>query len=181
MANGKSLVLKIAYFGAGFAAMLVAMIAGWQVFQSMPETPKPWNDDAIKATFVELSVTTGERLVTTFKYSIQNTTPHDYYLPSDPNAAFVILPKEGGLSQHQELNWNKGAYIPAGQKMSVWFQLSYDYNDSFTKSDRDKLDKLSNFMDRRLKEVDGFVVLDRDNRYRVVFPKGWQEATSKSR
>lgn len=88
----QKLFLKAAGFGAGFAAFLVAAIAGWQVFQSLPESPKPWNRDAIKATYAELFMNTGDRPVATFRYALENTTPRDYYLPSDPKAAFVVLP-----------------------------------------------------------------------------------------
>lgn len=59
----------------------------------------------------------------------------------------------------------------AGQKVIVTFQLTYDYNDSYPKNDRDNLDKFAKFMNRRLKDLDGFVVLDRENRYQITFPK----------
>ena len=181
MAPWQNLFLKAAGFGAGFAAFLVAAIAGWQVFQSLPESPKTWNRDAIKATYADLYMNTGDRPVATFKFTLENMSPRDYYLPSDPKAAFVVLPDEKGMSQEEELTWDKGAYVPPGQKVSVSFHLTYDYNDSFPKSDRDNLDKLSKFMARRLKELEGFVVLDRTNRYQVTFPKGWQDSPSESK
>jgi hypothetical protein len=180
MAPWQRITLKAAGFGAGFAAILVAAIAGWLVFQSLPETPKPWNRDAIKATYADLYMDTGDRPVATFKYMLENTTPHDYYLPSDPRTAFVVLPDGKGMSQEEELTWDKGVYVPPGQKVSVSFKITYDYNESYPKSDRDNLDKLSKFMTRRLKELAGFAVLDRTNRYQVTFPKGWQDSPSES-
>ncbi|MGH7845535.1 MAG: hypothetical protein ACREQW_10245, partial [Candidatus Binatia bacterium] len=59
--------------------------------------------------------------------------------------------------------------------------LTYEYNDSYPKSDRENLDKVSKFMARRLKELEGFAVLDRTNRYQVIFPKGWQDSSTESR
>jgi len=178
MTPWQNLFLKAAGFGAGFAAFLISAIAGWQLFQFLPESPKPWNRDAIKATYAYLNMNTGDRPVATFKYTVENTTPRDYYLPSDPQAAFVVLTDGKGLSQGEELTWDKGAYVPAGLKVSVSFHLTYDYNDSYPKLDRDNLDKLSKFMARRLKELDGFVVLDRTNRYQVTFQNGWQDPPS---
>src|SRR5215831_5228081 len=181
MGHWQRIFLKAAGFGAGFAAFLVATIAGWLVFESLPETPKPWNRDAIKAKYADLYLNTGDRPVVTFKYTLENTTPHDYYLPSDPKAAFVILPNGKGMSQEEELSWDNGAYVPAGQKVSVSFRLMYHYDESYPKSDRDNPDKLSKFMDRRLKELEGFAVLDRTSRYQVTFPSGWQDSSTESR
>lgn len=181
MSPWQRIFLKAAGLGTGFAAFLVAATASWQVLQSLPETPKPWNRDAIKATYADLYMNTGDRPVATFKYTLENTTPHDYHLPSDQKAAFVVLPNGKGMSQEEELTWDKGAYVPPGQKVSVSFHITYDYNEAYPKSDRDNLDKLSKFMARRLNELEGFAVLDRANRYQVTFPKGWQDSPSESK
>jgi hypothetical protein len=169
---------RAAGFGAGFAGFLSIAIAGWLFYQSLPDTPKPWNRDVIKATFVNLRMNPGERPVATFKYTLENTTPHDYYLPSDGKSAFILLPDGKGMSQDEELVWEKGVYLPSGQKVTVSFRVIYDYNDSYPKVDRDNIDKLSKFMSRRLKDLDGFTVLDRENRYQITFPKGWTDSPS---
>lgn len=181
MAPWQRVFLKAAGFGAGFAALVVGAFAVWLFAKSLPETPKPWNRDAIKATFSDLFANTGERPVATFRYTLENTTPHDYYLPTDPKSAFLILPEGKGMSQEEKLAWDNGAYVPPGQKVTVSFQLTYDYNDSYPKAERDNLDKLSNFLGRRLKELEGFAVLDRANRYEIVFPKGWQDSPAESK
>jgi hypothetical protein len=67
----------------------------------------------------------------------------------------------------------------AGQKISTLFQITYDYSESFPQKERDNLDKLAKFMNRRFREIDGFVVLDKKNRYEVIFPKGWKDADEK--
>ena len=153
MGPWQRIFLKAAGFGAGFAVFLVASLAGWLFYKSLPETPKPWNRDAIKATFADLFINTGERPIATFKYTLENTTPRDYNLPSDAKSAFVILPGGKGMSQDEELAWDKGAYVPPGQKVTVSFRLTYDYNDSYPKGDRDNIDKISKFINRRLKAV----------------------------
>jgi|SRR5882724_8408342 len=181
MAPWQRIFLKAAGFGAGFATFLVGALAIWLFVKSLPETPKPWNRDAVKATYADLFMNPAERPVAMFRYTLENTTPHDYYLPADPKSAFVILPEGKGMSQEEELTWDKGAYLPPGQKVTVSFQLTYDYNDSYPKAERDNLDKLSKFMARRLKEIEGFALLDRTNRYQITFPKGWQDSPAESK
>jgi hypothetical protein len=69
--------------------------------------------------------------------------------------------------------------------MSVSFYLTYDYNESYQKKDHGNTDKLIKFMNSHLKEVDGFVVLDKKNRYEIVFPilfpKGWKDTDEKKK
>lgn len=178
MATWQRIFFRAAGFGAGFAASLVLAIGGWLFYQSFPETPKPWNRDVIKATFADLLMNPDERPVATFRYTLENTTPHDYYLPSDGKSAFIILSEGKGMSQDEELVWDNGAYLPSGQKVTVSFRVTYDYNDSYPKEDRDNIDKLSKFMSRRLKRIEGFTVLDREKRYQITFPKGWQDLGS---
>jgi hypothetical protein len=125
-------------------------------------------------------VNTGDPLLAFFRYIIQNTTPYDYCLPNDSEAAFIQLPNTKGLAKDYEITWDKGTCVPTGQKVAVSFRLSYDYSKySFPKSDRDNIEKLSAFMNRRLSEIDGFVILDTRNRYQINFPKGWDYKQNK--
>src|SRR3990170_4750016 len=111
MAPWQRILLKAAGFGAGFAALLVATFAIWLFVKSLPEKPRQWNRDAIKATYADLSVTTGERPVAAFRYTVENTTPHDYYLPTDAKSAFLILPEGKGMTHEEQLTWDAGAYV----------------------------------------------------------------------
>ena len=167
--------LRASGFGAGAVVAAAVAIGAWSYIASLPEKPKPWDREAIKATFADLFANTGDKIVTTFRYTLENKTKSDYYFPDDAKSAFVVLSEGKGLSQQDEIAWGRGAYLPSGQKVSMSFQLTYDYNESYPKKESDNLDKLSKFMNRRLKEVDGFVVLDKKNRYEIVFPKGWQD------
>jgi hypothetical protein len=173
--------LRTSGFGAGAVLAAVIAIGAWFYTTSLPEKPKPWNREAIKATFADLYVNTGNKIVTTFRYTVENRTRSDYYFPDDAKSAFVVLSEGKGLSQEDEIAWGRGAYLPSGQKVSVSFQLTYDYNESYTKEERDNPDKLSKFMNRRLKEVNGFVVLDKKARYEIVFPKGWKDTDEKKK
>ncbi len=170
----QKLLLSAMGTGAGAVVAAAVAIGVWFYITSLPEKPKPWDRVAIKATFADLSVTLGEKIVTTFQYTLENKTKGDYYFPEDAKSAFVVLPEEKGLSQEDELAWSRGVYLPCGQKVSMSFHLTDDYNEAYPKKDRDNLDKLGEFMKSRLKKIDGFVVLDKKNRYEIVFPNGWK-------
>lgn len=172
----KRVFIRSAGFGAGFAVTFLIVVAIWSYFTSLPKRPKPWNNLAIKATYSELSLYTGDPLLVTFQYILENTTPYDYCLPNDSEVAFIQMPKTKGLIKDHELTWNKGTCVPTAQKVAVSFRLTYNYSDySFPQSEKNNLEKLSKFVNRRLSEIDGFVVLDKQNRYQINFPKGWED------
>lgn len=163
-------------FGMGAGAVVAAAVAigAWFYITSLPEKPEPWDRVAIKATFADLFVSIGDKIIITFQYTLENKTKSDYYFPEDAKSAFIVLPEGKGLSQEDELAWGRGVYLPCGQKVSMSFHLTDDYNESYPKKERDNLDKLGEFTKSRLEKVDGFVVLDKKNRYEIVFPNGWK-------
>jgi hypothetical protein len=173
--------LRASGFGAGAVVAAVLAIGAWFYITSILDKAKPWDRETISAMFADLYVTPGDQIVTTFRYTVENKTKKDYNFPEDPKSAFVILPEGKGLSQEENISWSHGAYLPSGQKMALSFQLTYEYNESYPKKDRDNSDKLARFMDRRLKEVDGFVILDKAKRYEIIFPKGWNATDEKKK
>ncbi len=83
------------------------------------------------------------------------------------------------MHQQEDLSWDKGVYLPPGEKVTVSFKLTYDYNDAYPRAQRDNMDKASKWANRRLKEVDGFAILGRANRYQIIFPRGWEATAEK--
>jgi hypothetical protein len=171
----QKLLLSSMGTGAGSVIAAALVIGVWFYIASLPEKPKPWDQVAIKATFADLFVTLGDKIVTTFQYTLENKTNSDYYFPEDAKSAFVILSEGKGLSQEDVLTWGRGVYLPCGQKISMSFHLTDDYNESYPRKERDNLDKLGEFMKSRLRKIDGFVVLDKNNRYEIIFPNGWKD------
>jgi hypothetical protein len=168
--------LRAAGVSVGGGLLVAAIvIATWTYFEDRRTPAKPWNHDAIKASFVEITFDVGDKVVSNFQYSVDNSTDQDYQLPTDPKSAFVVLPDGRGLSQDKEIGWMPGTYIPAQHKVVVTFHLTYDYNESFPKSEQDNRDKMAPFFNRRLKELDGFVILDKAMRYQIDFPNGWKD------
>jgi hypothetical protein len=52
-----------------------------------------------------------------------------------------------------------------------------DYEFSQKKANDEK--QISPFVDRRLSEIDGFVLFDPTNRYKIDFPNGWPQAAAR--
>ena len=180
ISSWRNIFFRAAGFGVGFAVTLLLGIATWSYFSSLPKEPKPWNTNAIKSTFSELTVSTGDRLVANFQYILENTTPYDYNLPTDIEAAFIQLPKTKGLIKDHEISWDKGAFVPKDQKIAVTINLTYDYSEySFSQNEIADLEKLSQFMNNRLREIDGFVILDKQTSYQINFAKGWSDDKTK--
>lgn len=143
----------------------------------MPKKPAPWNNETIKASFSEIEIITSDQsVVTNFQYIVENKSPYDYILPNDNGVAFIRLPKTKGLSREHPIVWNSGLFLPTDQKVLMSFKTTYYYKEySFSEIDKDNNKKLSLFMNRLLKEIDGFVILDKELRYQIDFPKGWDE------
>jgi hypothetical protein len=176
----KKIFLKSMGFGAGFALILCAVVAGFLYYGSRPKPAKPWNRDAIIAKSSGLSIGCHESLVFYYNYIVENTTDSDYYFPKDNKSAFIILPENKGLSQDKSFEWDSGAYIPSKQKIEVSFRMSHEYTESFQKEDcLNNTKKLTAFALRRLGEMDGFVIFDSFLRYQIDFPETWEEEMKK--
>jgi len=174
MHSWKKIFVRSAGFGFGAATALAIVVGLWILYSSRPVSPKPWNSQAIASKFSDLYVNTGDRIIAEFRYSLESSLDLDYTLPSDKDSAFVVLPEKKGLEKKTEMEWPSGMILPAHQRINIAFRIPYDYNDSYPRKQRDDLYKLNAFMNRRLKELDGFVMLDRKNRYEIKFSKGWE-------
>jgi hypothetical protein len=80
------------------------------------------------------------------------------------------------------LTWDQSLYIPSGQKVNVSILLPIMYSDfNFSQQKASDEKQLSAFIDRRLAEIDGFVLFDQTNRYKVDFPNGWPDAVARAK
>lgn len=180
--NWKAALLRSIGAGVGFALTLSAIGVMLVWYSNRPKPEKPWNSSAIKAigTGSQFSVQT-DRVVCDFRYSLQNGTGKDYKLPSN-----VKLMER--LAQHMNyrdapnMTLEQNLYIPSGQKVNVSIILPIMYSDfDFSKEKASDEKQLSAFIDRRLAELDGFVLFDPTNRYKVDFPNGWPEAVARAK
>jgi len=167
-------------WGLGTALGLAILVGGFFWYGQRPRPEKPWNQSAIKATpsGIDFSVQ-ADRAVAIFKYSFQNTTDRDYKPASDARL-MVRLPEGVGYRDAPGMNLQQNLYVPSGQKVNVSLTLPILYSDySFSEQKSKDEKQLSVFVDRRLAEIDGFVLFDPTNRYKVDFPNGWPDAVKR--
>jgi hypothetical protein len=94
----------------------------------------------------------------------------------------VRLAQDMSYRDVPNMTWEQNLFIPAGQKVNVSIMLPImyaDYNFSQQKANDEK--QLSPFVDRRLAEIDGFVLFDSTDRYKVDFPNGWPQALDRNK
>ncbi|HLJ77535.1 MAG TPA: hypothetical protein VKT75_08980 [Acidobacteriaceae bacterium] len=180
----KKILLASAGFGAGFAILLTisALIAVW-----LAHRPKPWNSTAITAKPNHLVVeTAGEELHFRFRYALTNHTGGDYIVVGPENAALMKkIPEDSSLQRLDGATWDDTLRIPAGQSVNVIFDVPIklaDFNTSAADLNGDDQSsdqmpaKYSQFVGSRLKEMNGLVLIDYANRYRIDLPRDWDTA-----
>jgi hypothetical protein len=165
----KELFVVSAGIGAGVAVAVIALAVAAVWYTSRPVKARPWNQTAITAKYADLDVTKGQRLVLTFRYTLENHTHHDYELPNSAGI-YKVLPEGKGLERDAKLKWDGGTSLPAGQKINVGIQMEYAYTEGYSSEQWDNDAKLNAFIIRRLSEIDGFAALDEINRYEIRFP-----------
>lgn len=120
----------------------------------------------------------------TFQYDLQNNTQKNYQIDS---GAFTImanlsegnvLSKEFGSYQTSDVTFEGPTFIPPHDKARVTLRVSYQYPSEFLEADKNNLKKMAPVVGRRLKEVGGIVIFDRQNHYRIDLPSGWKDVKS---
>ena len=171
MIGWKKIALQAAAFGVAFAVVLCIVAGAWIWYANSPRYQAAWNSTAIRATFKDITVSTSPQQPAKekFSYVLENTTDADYSL--DPSTVLVMaaLPDGKGLEQDHAFSLISSE-IPAKQKVVVSISRDMDYQ-----GDKDDMAKLSAFMNRRLKELDGFVLFDKVHRYKIILPNGWPD------
>ncbi|MBN1463901.1 MAG: hypothetical protein JW922_09555 [Paludibacteraceae bacterium] len=124
-------------------------------------------------------VYTGDSIEAVWKYTIINKTKKDYNFPNDPQSIFSKHKDEKGLSQDCFVKWETNKYLPPSETISVSFSTFYQYNDVFTKEYKDDLEKLSKFMENKMSDLQSFVILDKNKRYKIEFFNTYADTTKK--
>jgi hypothetical protein len=177
MVNWKRSLLIGVGFGAGFALVLVALIAAYVWYDGRPHSEPAWNTTAMKATFSNVQIVTSTpKPYLTFWYNVENTTSSDYIITSN-TVLMAIRPSTHTLASDATLSLAETeVYIPAKQKVEIKINKACEYNESYAVEQKDNPDKINPFFNRRLKELDGFVLFDKNRRYKIILPNGWPSA-----
>jgi cytochrome c oxidase subunit IV len=139
--------------------------------------PKAWNDKTMITEYTGLTISpTGNAYSIEAHYFITNTTDMDYQL-SKSNIVMVKVPGGSGLRESPDVAVAQDFFVPARQKVSVFFRLSLqkrdDFDEAVTKNNQMEIKKL---LAKELQEVDGFVVFDRAAKYQIPFSNDWTKS-----
>jgi hypothetical protein len=138
-----------------------------------------FKDNVIETKETDLEVFTGDSLTTTWKFTVKNKLNRNYNLPKENAAAYLVRSNGKGLSQEYYIKWPEGIYLPPNELVSLPFSIKFVYTESFPKDQKDDLDKLGAFMDKRNSEIDGFLIIDNKNRIKIFFKNDYQDTTKK--
>jgi|SRR3972149_8276638 len=181
MATIKKIIISSIVGGVSFA-VAIAIIFGlvfW--YQNKPKPPKPWNKEAITATYDSVD-TEGEKNYFVFYYTLQNNTDFDYKFSDLTNILFMAkLKKQKSLSGQKNNEFLQPDFpilIPAKQRIRFALHLSFPYDKSLKKdASKDESEKykkeLEAYANKEFSNMEGFVLFDEINRYQIEFQKGW--------
>lgn len=175
----KKAFIRAAGFGAG-VTLALAMGAGVLVWYT--SRPAPWTNGVIAAKYSVLEASrVGDDLHVMFRYALTNNSRNDYSVPSPPSAELMRKASDGTGYVPLHASWESQT-IPPGQTINVDFTVSYalaDYNT--TAAEIDKTDRaLIAFLEKRLAEYDGLLLIDHVHRYQIDFPK-WLPPTGEKK
>jgi hypothetical protein len=159
-----------ALFGA--AAFLVLVLIWVAVRHSRQ---KPWNDTAITATFVKLTVRKGQKdvhLILTYK--LTNNTGDKYRLPPPGSSELMRKTPGGAMNEVDSVLWDQETPIPAHGAAVEEFDISQNpMHYDLDIEELDTHDKLMSFVNSRLANIRGLEFADYIHHYNIELPRGW--------
>lgn len=145
-------------FGAGAALMGFVLYAALIWYPALPGLPTPWNANALRASFdkavYSMARRPGKAESFGIDYVVENRTRRDYLLPA--GARLLVLAR-GRLESRGDCEVFESVLIPAGHKAKCTLKV------------RESGGKAASGENEA--PVDGFVLFDKQNRYKLVFPK----------
>jgi hypothetical protein len=181
MPSWKTVFLRGAGFGAGFAVALssIAVFCIW--YNERPKPPKPWNKKAIAAEYDFIGPAGGENDLA-FHYVLQNNTDFDYRIDSDAGIEITSkLKKENGFSlfANRYVTTDYPIFVPARSRVWIALNIPYPYpvreKENPTPDERKEFATgVAKYVTDEFSNLDGFALFDIQNRYEIDFPNGWE-------
>jgi hypothetical protein len=135
-----------------------------------------WNDSSLTATARSVYLE-GERGKEgpVFFYILENHTDRDYSADS-PSDTQMLVRDEGALDNSwlQGLSVDLPIFIPSGEKISATVHFRMIESEQPNSQDPNEIQAFISDSKRTWHTFDGFVLLDKRNRYRVNFPLPWR-------
>jgi len=108
-------------------------------------------------------------------FEVQNHTDSDYQLADGPGALVMSrLRADGSLSSQQQVRLSYPTFLPARQRARVALEIPAPFGWP-EDGDPSFQDKLRDFVNQKLADVQAFVLFDQADRFDIEFPNGWQE------
>ena len=183
MALWKKILLRSIGVGAGLGIVLLLAMT---LYVWWSGRPKEWSSVAITAKPTEVTITTADEMMHfRFRYALSNHTKDNYIVPMPEDAALMRkLPEDASLEKMSGADWDKSVTIPPGQTVNLRFDVpivlgafstsSAELGMPSDNSSGQAPSKYIEFVNTRLKEMNGFVLMDYGNRYRIELPSNWE-------
>jgi hypothetical protein len=163
---------------AGAALLLWGAFAVAPPFKHSPrQEPPAWSQGTIRASYVgsQLKEIDKTRSSLMISYDLENDSDSDYRLTDGPGVIILSrLKSDGSYSQEQPVRLGYPVFVPAKQHA----RLAIEITQPFTwpaESDPAYLDKMRDFVRRRLEDVGEFVLFDDANHRQLELPSGWAQ------
>lgn len=187
----KKIALRAVFGGIGLAVGAAAIIGVVIWYSNRPKPIPQWNSKALTAKFDSMEFTLGASDETTsypvdFYYNVRNNTNQTYELtPADLTPLAVLasgnaLSKDFGHYQSGAAAVDGPPFIPPGGTARIDIKVSYLFPDEFTNADKQSGKKIVENLGHRTDELNGFVIFDGQNHYRIDLPRGWVDTKSKT-
>lgn len=185
----KHIVLVGAFAGVVFGIIYVA----YNVYRERAQESKPWDSQAMVATFEGIEVRSSPLASVGFNYTLENKTDADRWFQTNRPDTPLMAKVRNRNSEQDTLVKVGSLYadfpniIPAHgrARVRVYFSddlLSSDLQERFAESNplvasANPFDQLSlnpsNAVAARWANLNGFVLYDSQARYQINFPRGW--------
>jgi hypothetical protein len=191
MKTWKQVAIRAVFGGIGFALAAAAIVGAVIWYSYRPKPVPPWNPHALTAKFDTFEFTIGASDETTsypvaFYYNVENNTNQTYqFTPADLTALAILthgnaISKDFGHYQSGAATVDGPPFIPPGGTARIGIKVSYLFPDEFTNADKQDAKKIIETLGHRTDELNGFVIFDEQNHYRIDLPRGWQDTKSKT-
>jgi N-acetylmuramoyl-L-alanine amidase len=159
------------------SSALIVSSGVWYLFPSSGSRAPAWKSGAITATYVGAQFREVEPGNATLflEYELENHTDFDYRLADGPGLLLMTrLKPDGDLRSQNQIHLSYPTFLPARQRARVALEIA---NPSGWPVENDRLfqDKLKELFNRRLTDVQAFVLFDQADRLQIELPSGWRE------
>jgi hypothetical protein len=179
MAPWKRILLKSFGVGIGIGVGFAICVASYAWYSSRPKPQKPWDANAITASFEYADTATKDNHLR-FLYILENHTDEDYQAATADLIVSAVIQEKDSLAATGHVTFHDDKiFLPSKQHVFVVLELP-DYHfpgekESGSADERKKYrESVKKYVNEELPRLNGFAAFDEITRYRINFPNGWR-------